>query len=82
MNTTDNNDQTYVELGQKVIDAANETEAKAAMIECDMYTLENHWGVITFPTVNTVYWHSRLKGNPSEHHFSGWRNARLWIDEG
>jgi len=81
MNTTDNNDPVYEELANKVVNATNEAEAKKAMVECDMYVVQQHWGVALFPTATTVYWQSRVKGNMSEHHFFGWRNARLWINE-
>jgi peptide/nickel transport system substrate-binding protein len=81
MNTTDNNDPVYDEMAQKVVDAANEAEAKKAMIETDMYVLKQHWGVVLFPTSSTVYWQPRIKGNPSEQSFCGWRNARLWLDD-
>jgi len=81
MNTTDNNDPVYEELAQKVVDAPDEAEARKAMIECDMYVLQQHWGVVMFPTNSTTYWQPRVKINPSIQNFCGWRNARLWIDE-
>ena len=84
MNVSYNNDSTYdAMVTDKFKRATDLSEAKKVLIELDKYYLQAHWNVITFPTVNNVFWQPFLKGYSGE--LLQWGHgiyvARWWIDQ-
>lgn len=75
-------DPAYDALVEDYLACTSGDDAKQLCQEIDMYTIKNHWCVVTFPTAQYIFWHSDLKGFSGEsvqEHPYIW--ARLWKEE-
>jgi peptide/nickel transport system substrate-binding protein len=82
-NSTFNNDSYYDELYGKFTTSLDMEERREIMIEADMYSVEKHWSLNLFPTVNYNIYQPWFKGYSGEVliHGRGFIFARWWIDQ-
>jgi hypothetical protein len=66
-------------------DAATDlNEAKQISREADLYLLEQHWAIQTFPIVATLVSQPYIKGYLGEQVMTDWHSfmpSRLWVDQ-
>jgi peptide/nickel transport system substrate-binding protein len=83
-NYTFNNDPHYDALVEQLDTATTLDEAKQISFEANLYLLEQHWAVQTFPTAKVTVWQSYLKGYLGENlnpPYPAFVPTRLWIDQ-
>jgi peptide/nickel transport system substrate-binding protein len=82
-NYTHNNDPYYDELANKFDVAATLEEAQQIFREADMYALQQHWTLNTFPLLAPTAMQPWVKGYSGEFSllWEGYYRARLWIDQ-
>lgn len=83
-NATYCDDPEYNSLLEQCLSATSIDEAQRLSVECEMYSLSQHWRVNTYGTVSPVAWQPWVKGNSGEWSFAAFPPhyyARWWIDE-
>jgi peptide/nickel transport system substrate-binding protein len=79
------NDSTWESMVAAVPQAADFEELQRLCREVDMYWLQQHWVVTTFPGQQWVFWWPHLKGysgqKPDSWAFTNLGMARFWISE-
>jgi peptide/nickel transport system substrate-binding protein len=79
------NDPVWEALVAAVSQAADKEEVQSRCRDVDMYWLQQHWVVTTFPGQQYVFWQPYLKGysgqKPDSWAFTFMGMARFWISE-
>jgi peptide/nickel transport system substrate-binding protein len=78
-NAVYHNDPYFNELYEKILAATDMDDAKALVVEADMYFIKQCWMVITFPIANPALMKDYVKGFSGE--YTGATYSRFWIDK-
>jgi ABC-type transport system substrate-binding protein len=76
------NDPTFDAMYDEYMAASEADVSRQLAIDLDLYTIENHWSIVTFPAVNIYAWQPYLGGYNGELVAGGggfW--ARLWKNQ-
>jgi len=83
VNTCYVNDPTYQAIVEELNTAADSDAIAAVMKKADKRIIEQHWLVITVPSISYTVWQPYLKGFSGEVQVrwaqGGWMFARLWV---